>query len=545
VRDFNKFPTTQLFILALIRVSEPIALTSIFPYAWKLVLHYNIGDKGDASFHAGILISAFALAEALTGMYWGGLSDRIGRKPVLLLGCAGTMLSLLLVGIAPNFWVALFGRALGGLLNGNIGVIQTMVGEITINPKHEPRAFSVMPFVWSIGTIIGPSIGGYFANPADNFPEVFSKNGIFAKFPYLLPNLICAVMMLGSIAAGYFLLEETHPDMQPWSTPADLANTEAETPHIPAQAGTTTAAANLAQEGSYGTFNRVKMDQEQDWAVGPDGEPYSDPSDPPQTETKVFTRQVIMLVVALGIFTYHSMTYDHLLPIFFQDDRKDDVSTPLAGGLGLSIQQVGVIMSVNGVIALFVQGVIFPAMAAWLGVWKIFILVTVLHPIAYFIVPYLAVLPEDLLYPGIYACLTVRNFFAILAYPVMLILLKEASPSPTYLGKINGLAASTGAACRTLASPIAGLLYGVGIDINFTALAWWASGLVAIIGSFQCFYIRQRKGGELHHVTSRAVCRFVPNEHTNLNRNIVRVRVESISFSPEEAADERRPLLHV
>lgn len=133
-------------------------------------------DSGnDASFYAGILISAFSLAEALTGMFWGSLSDRLGRKPVLLSGCFGTMLSLLLVGLAPNFWVALVGRALGGALNGNIGVIQTMVGELVKRPEHErkstaiaglkpradvlifvARAYAVMPFVWSIGTIIGP-----------------------------------------------------------------------------------------------------------------------------------------------------------------------------------------------------------------------------------------------------------------------------------------------------------------------------------------------------------------------------------------------------
>ena len=70
-------------------------------------------------------------------MYWGGLSDRIGRKPVLLFGCAGTLLSLLVVGFAPNFWIALLGRALGGALNGNIGVIQTMVGELVTKPEHE------------------------------------------------------------------------------------------------------------------------------------------------------------------------------------------------------------------------------------------------------------------------------------------------------------------------------------------------------------------------------------------------------------------------
>jgi MFS family permease len=131
-----------------VRVAEPIALTSIFPYAWKLVLYYNVTDEANAAFYAGLLISAFSLAEAGTGMYWGGLSDRVGRKPVLLLGCAGTLLSLLIVGFAPNFWIALLGRFLGGALNGNIGVIQTMVGELVSKPEHERRFPAISSPSW-------------------------------------------------------------------------------------------------------------------------------------------------------------------------------------------------------------------------------------------------------------------------------------------------------------------------------------------------------------------------------------------------------------
>ena len=78
--------------------------------------------KTEASFYTGILISAFSLAESITSIWWGVLSDRIGRKPVLLIGCFGTMLSLLIVGFSKSFTVALFGRVLGGLLNGNIGM---------------------------------------------------------------------------------------------------------------------------------------------------------------------------------------------------------------------------------------------------------------------------------------------------------------------------------------------------------------------------------------------------------------------------------------
>jgi len=85
--DPDKFPVTQLFLLgetsrtpgikdihlltvclALIRVSEPIAITSIFPYAFRLVLDFDIGDRSNASFYAGILIAAFSLAEACTGV---------------------------------------------------------------------------------------------------------------------------------------------------------------------------------------------------------------------------------------------------------------------------------------------------------------------------------------------------------------------------------------------------------------------------------------------------------------------------------------------
>ncbi|KAI4223476.1 MAG: hypothetical protein LQ349_007422 [Xanthoria aureola] len=521
------FPTTQLFILAICRLAEPVALASCFPYAWVMVRDFNVGDKSNASFFAGIFISAFALSESLTGIFWGSFSDRIGRKPVLLFGCAGTMLSMLIVGFSTNFWIALTGRIVGGLLNGNIGVIQTMVGELVTKPEHEPRAYAVMPFVWSIGTIIGPAIGGLTARPAVSMPDLFSSTGIFGKFPFLLPNLICSALLLVSICLGYFFLIETHPDMQPWSTEEEYQNTTAETPLMATAGATADAGVDLRTE-SYGTFNAVDIQEEKQWKVNSDGSPRA-PSITGVAGQSIFTRRIVMLIIALGLFTYHSMTYDHLLPIFFQDKRRSHHHTAssglfdVPGGLGLTTQAVGVIMSINGLIALFIQAVVFPLFAAWLGVWKTLILVTVLHPVEYFIVPYLADLPSHALYTGIWVCLTVRNFTSILAYPVLLILLKEASPSPNVLGKINGLAASAGAACRTIAPPIAGLLYGIGARQGFTGLAWWGSGFVAILGAIQVFWV-DRETNKTAHVRSVAPC-LAPIHPEQRDNEVVRIFV--------------------
>ncbi|KAI4711744.1 hypothetical protein J4E89_003186 [Alternaria sp. Ai002NY15] len=520
----DKFPAAQLGLLALVRVAEPIALTSILPYAWKLVTNFQVGSETSAPFFAGLLISAFSLAEACSGMYWGSVSDRIGRKPVVILGCLGTMSSLLLVGLAPNFWVALLGRIIGGALNGNIGVIQTMVGELVKRPEHEPKAYAVMPFVWSIGTIIGPSIGGYFAEPARNFPSVFSPTGLFAKFPYLLPNIICASLLLLSIFMAYFLLEETHPDKQPRGYFEQYDAAVAETPLLPAQGATADASANLTAE-SYGTFNAVEVEHDEIWRVRSNGDWVESP-----TSEKVFTRPVIMFVVALGIFTYHSMTYDHLLPIFLQDKRADDdmnaldlSPSSLGGGLGIPIQNVGIILSLNGIIQLVIQGFVFPLLADCFGVWRLLLMVTLAHPIAYFIVPFLQLLPENLVYPGLFACLTVRNLTSILAFPLLLIMIKEATPDRSHLGRINGLAASTGAACRTVASPIAGLLYGLSLELHFTPLAWWGSALVAICGALQVPFLN-RAAHECHARVRNVASDYLTKERRR--SEVVRIVVE-------------------
>ncbi|KAK5081719.1 hypothetical protein LTR05_007853 [Lithohypha guttulata] len=388
-----------------------------------------------------------------------------------------------------------------------MGVVQTIVGEIVKNPAHEPKAFAIMPFVWSVGTILGPAIGGTFADPVRGYPSVFPKGSLFEEYPWALPNIICSVIMLCSLGLVIFCLEETHPDHCKGADPNVHHHVTETTPMIIGGNNAADQSANLHDDhDTYGTFNEVEVTRRDSWRVTPDGTSRTSSLSERQVD-KWFTWRVSSIVIALGIYTSRSSLLH------------------MEGGLGLSTKMVGLIMTVGGAIALFIQAVIFPFVADRLGVFRTFMMVTLLHPIAFFIVPYLVFLPSDSLMVGIYVCLTIRHFCSILNYPSVLILLKQACPSPRYLGKINGLAASVGAACRMVAPPVAGLLYTKGRQIEFTGLAWFGAGAVAILGAFQVFSVpRGRADGAVVHSWTRRLSNAAV-EDGNVPREVVNITI--------------------
>ena len=84
----------------------------------------------NTAIYAGAMVSVFTFGEFVMAPQWAKISDRIGRKPTLLIGSAGAMFSALLFGFSSSLPLAIFARALAGLLNPNLGVVQTYVGEL-------------------------------------------------------------------------------------------------------------------------------------------------------------------------------------------------------------------------------------------------------------------------------------------------------------------------------------------------------------------------------------------------------------------------------
>lgn len=120
----------------------------------------------------------------------------------------GTVFSVLGFGFSTKFWHALLFRSLGGITNGNIGVLRTMVSEIVREKKYQSRAFILLPMTFNIGVIIGPILGGILADPAHSYPSLFGQVKFFQNYPYALPNLLGAVFLFSAVLSVWLNLEE-------------------------------------------------------------------------------------------------------------------------------------------------------------------------------------------------------------------------------------------------------------------------------------------------------------------------------------------------
>ena len=121
------------------------------------------------SFHAeawqiALIFSAYAMGAFFGEPTWGRLSDRIGRRPLLLSTIAGNCLCYFTLAFAPNVTVAFFVRLIGGFFSGNGSVVQGYIADVT-RPEERTRYMSWLGASYNLGFIIGPAVGGLLAHP--------------------------------------------------------------------------------------------------------------------------------------------------------------------------------------------------------------------------------------------------------------------------------------------------------------------------------------------------------------------------------------------
>lgn len=147
---------------ALIVILATVALNAIgggliFPILPELLKQMTAAD--DISLIYGLLIGIYALMQFVLSPVLGSLSDRFGRRPVLLLSLAGAMVDYLIMAFSPFFWVLAIGRVIAGITSASMAVASAYMTDITPE-EHRAQRFGLLGAVMGVGFIIGPVLGG-------------------------------------------------------------------------------------------------------------------------------------------------------------------------------------------------------------------------------------------------------------------------------------------------------------------------------------------------------------------------------------------------
>lgn len=444
---------------------------------------------------AGLMSATFSISQAFTGIAWGRASDRFGRKPMMMLALSCTMIAGLLFGFSKSLLWAFVTRSLQGLSNGNVGIIRTAVAELVPERELQPRAFSLMPLVWTVGSIFGPAFGGSLVHPVERFPKLFGKSKLLADYPFALPNILISSLFIIGITTGTLFLHET------------LAEKKHKRDY-----GLVT--------GQLLTRSCRKRDRKV-WHVDNDGdasEPFlssagsvmSSPTTPRRQQlprphdggwNQVFTRQSNINLLVYAFLAMHSVGYDQLLPIFMhypvQSSHDPEVKLPLrfAGGFGIDSSRIGMWFMIYGIYGMLVQFLIFPPMVRRYGVLNCLKLCSVIFPAVYVATPFTALLPTHSSREGANLVLMLfKGFCAIFSFPCSTILLTNSAASLKVLGTLNGVATSISALGRAAGPAGSGAAFTIGVDAGYVIVSFWFLAVIAVLGAIPIWWLVEMDG---------------------------------------------------
>lgn len=199
----------QLLILFLVTFIDMIGFGIVIPFLTYLVEDLAVeASITSIGLWVGLVMTAYPMAQFLSAPLWGSLSDRIGRRPILMIGLIGNTFCFALFGLAPTLFIAIVARFLAGFFNGNIAVARAYIGDIS-RPEQMASRMGLIGASFGLGFTFGPFIGGELSAPAERW-AVF-EGTIFDAYPYLLPCLVASALSIVSLVLARTRLPESLP----------------------------------------------------------------------------------------------------------------------------------------------------------------------------------------------------------------------------------------------------------------------------------------------------------------------------------------------
>ncbi|KZT60315.1 MFS general substrate transporter [Calocera cornea HHB12733] len=217
----KKLPMLQILLLCYASLGEGVAFIYIFPFINQMIVERAGIPETDVGFWSGLIESLYSCTQTVVMIFWGRISDRYGRKPVLVACGAGVCAMVTLFGTSNSLWQMVAYRAMAGIFAGSFVTTRTMISENSTS-RTQARAFSYFQFAGNIGLSVGSMFGGALAKPAEQFPELFGNSQLLIKYPYLLPCIICGALPGTSSILQFFFLKETKPVAKEGAEPEEL-----------------------------------------------------------------------------------------------------------------------------------------------------------------------------------------------------------------------------------------------------------------------------------------------------------------------------------
>ncbi len=166
-----------LWIIGLISVVNALGYGIIFPLLYSYSQKFGLTD-----FQNGLLFALFSLCQFLSTPIIGRLSDKYGRRPLLILSVGGTAVSFFMTAFAPNVFILFLSRALDGITAGNIPVTSAVISDTTA-PKDRARGFGIIGASFGFGFVFGPAISAITVQFGDSVPFIIA--GVIATIATL------------------------------------------------------------------------------------------------------------------------------------------------------------------------------------------------------------------------------------------------------------------------------------------------------------------------------------------------------------------------
>ncbi|CAG8557427.1 1999_t:CDS:10 [Ambispora gerdemannii] len=479
-----------------------------------------------------VLTSSFFFAQFCCAIFWGYMSDKFGRRPILLLGLLGNIITCVSFGTSKTLWWAIGSRSLNGALNGNVGVAKSMLGEIT-DSTNKASAFSLFGLTWGLGCI-RPTIGGYLSHPADHFPSIFG-NEFWRYYPYLLPCLVASSVSVTGLVVGYFMLLESH-------IPNQKSEHKPESEPLLNKKHNNRSGDVESSSSSYGTINPLsgKIDGRQDHnetdcdnlmnksivgkcsgetCITDNNSTLSKKSDDSSivtpTDNRKFRRilrdisPAIPPLISYGMLAF-LIIFDEVYTIFAVTQVSD-------GGLGYRAQDLALSLAIMGFLTLICQFVIYPPLVRRVDPMQMFHIAWFLCIPVYMTFPLINTLKRSLncyfeSEKGVIVCpdqgdltserivwcvllgtLALRFLSNVILFTSITIAISN-TVSREVLGTVNGIGQTTASLARAIGPALGGILWAWSLNNNLKFpfdrhFVFIVMSIIAFIGWLQSYKI--------------------------------------------------------